>query len=150
MKSRKWESHFGYLLERGKVLINKRQARVVRQIFGVQGPVQSREVPNRVVIYTRSATDDSRRGLALAAQVQTCRQWAATHRCVVVGEFAEIESGNAATLPELAKALKQARHHKAALLCTEPSRLGRSPRLYQKRIKACQQCKVVVLFVHRG
>jgi DNA invertase Pin-like site-specific DNA recombinase len=72
------------------------------------------------------------------------------HQCAVVGEFAEVESGNTTDLPELARALKQPQRRRAALLCVEPSRLGCQMHFWVKQLIECKRRRIAVLFVKRG
>ncbi|MDA7681336.1 recombinase family protein [Verrucomicrobiales bacterium] len=81
----------------------------------------------KYVIYKRVST--ARQGLSrlgLEGQEKTVRDYLADKEHEIVGILEEIESGRKKTRPELAKALKLAKKHKATLLVANASRLARN------------------------
>jgi predicted site-specific integrase-resolvase len=121
---------------------------LVQAIFRVMRFIPVTATPTRVVIYARSATDDTGQGITLAYQVELCRQWAMARDCAIVGEFSEVISGHAVDMPALNKALKRAHSQKAALLCTSPDRLARRLDLFLKRVNDCKQRGIPIVYVN--
>ena len=98
------------------------------------------------VLYARSATDDV---ASLTRQLEACQEWAEANSYTVIGRTSEVASGVARDLPLLAEAMKLAETRGAALVCVEPSRLGRNMLLYAARLADCEARGVVVLFVQQ-
>ena len=83
----------------------------------------------KFVLYRRvSTTRQGQSGLGLESQEETVRQYVYNQNGIVVGEFAEVESGKKtdADRPQLAKALQECRRHKATLVVARLDRLGRN------------------------
>jgi DNA invertase Pin-like site-specific DNA recombinase len=79
------------------------------------------------VTYYRVSTDkQGRSGLGLEAQHEAVNQFLATHFCLVVAEFVEVESGGKDDRPKLLEALAVCQRTKAALLIAKLDRLARS------------------------
>ena len=89
----------------------------------------------RFVVYCRVSTvEQGRSGLGIEAQRTACHA-IAQGIGEIIGEFTEIESGDAAERPELRKALAMVRRTGATLLVAKLDRLGRDVELLAGAIK---------------
>ena len=100
------------------------------------------------VLYARSACDDAGKGFIRQSEI--CQLWAKSNRCAVTGEYSEVASGAAASLPQLAEAVSQAEQHGAVLICTDLTRLAQRVDLYVRRVADTERHGVAVLFVQEG
>ena len=81
----------------------------------------------KAVLYSRVSTDrQGKSGLGLEAQQAAMADWVTTNQAVVLEAFVEVESGSSADRPQLAKALKLAKRHKATLVIAKLDRLSRN------------------------
>lgn len=81
------------------------------------------------ILYRRvSTTRQGQSGLGLESQDETVRRYVASQCGVIVGEFAEVESGKKtdAERPQLALALQACVQHKATLVVAKLDRLSRN------------------------
>src|SRR5689334_16637618 len=83
----------------------------------------------KVVAYYRVSTArQGVRGLGLDGQRAAVQAYGREHRCEIVREFTEVESGKNDERPKLAEALAYARRARATLLVAKLDRLSRSVR----------------------
>jgi DNA invertase Pin-like site-specific DNA recombinase len=83
----------------------------------------------KFILFRRvSTTRQGQSGLGLESQDETARRYVAGQRGVIVGEFAEVESGKKTDVerPQLALALKACVQHKATLVVAKLDRLSRN------------------------
>ena len=81
----------------------------------------------KAVLYSRVSTDrQGKSGLGLEAQQAAMADWVTTNQAEIVEAFVEVESGSSADRPQLAKALKLAKRHKATLVIAKLDRLSRN------------------------
>lgn len=103
-----------------------------------------REARKKAMLYARSATGQAD---AIAEQIESCRTWATVQGYRVSEAYADGGSGNDPNLPERAKAIAKAASESAVLVCVEPSRLARDPRLLMHGLSDCKRHGVTVCFV---
>ena len=77
----------------------------------------------QAIIYVRTATDSAG---ALERQRATCRQFARANHYTIIGEYAEVGSGQAVLLPLREQAIERAAADNTALICQQSVRLSRS------------------------
>ena len=81
----------------------------------------------KIVTYSRVSTDkQGRSGLGLEAQEETIARYCDQHGAERVADFVEVESGKKNHRPELQKAIRAAKQHKAKLLVAKLDRLSRN------------------------
>ena len=81
----------------------------------------------KIVTYSRVSTDkQGRSGLGLEAQEETIARYCEQHGAERVADFVEVESGKKNHRPELQKAIRAAKQHKAKLLVAKLDRLSRN------------------------
>ena len=81
----------------------------------------------KLIAYYRVSTDhQGMNGNGMAAQRKTVEDYLNGDRWKLVGEFTEVESGKRSDPPELEKALKACRKHKAKLVIAKLDRLSRN------------------------
>jgi DNA invertase Pin-like site-specific DNA recombinase len=83
--------------------------------------------PQRVVTYLRVSTQrQGLDGLGIEAQRRAVEQFLNGNDSELVGEYVEVESGRRSDRPELGKALKASRIHRATLVVARLDRLSRN------------------------
>lgn len=81
----------------------------------------------KIVTYSRVSTDkQGRSGLGLEAQEETIARYCEQYGAERVADFVEVESGKKHHRPELQKAIRAAKQHKAKLLVAKLDRLSRN------------------------
>ena len=81
----------------------------------------------KIVTYSRVSTDkQGRSGLGLEAQEETIARYCEQHGSERVADFVEVESGKKNHRPQLQKAIRAAKQHKAKLLVAKLDRLSRN------------------------
>jgi len=81
----------------------------------------------KIVTYSRVSTDkQGRSGLGLEAQEEAIARYCEQHGAERVKDFVEVESGKKNDRPELQKAIRAAKQHKAKLLVAKLDRLSRN------------------------
>ncbi len=98
---------------------------------------------HNAVLYTRSATE----GPQVDRKLKACQAWAQANGYVIVGEYSEVKSGLAKRLPGLQRAIRHAYESHATLVSFIATDLGRDAHLLAKRMNACKQMNVPLVFV---
>lgn len=81
----------------------------------------------KIVTYSRVSTDkQGRSGLGLEAQEEAIARYCQQNDAERVADFVEVESGKKNHRPELLKAIRAAKQHKAKLLVAKLDRLSRN------------------------
>jgi DNA invertase Pin-like site-specific DNA recombinase len=82
---------------------------------------------NQFICYYRVSTDSQRAsGLGLDAQRESVERYLTQTGGVITAQFTEVESGKKNDRPELAKAIKACKKHKARLIVAKFDRLARN------------------------